>query len=181
MYAYALGHYYDGELPVSLEKWAKKFQPGESLIYRGMAVQQVDFVKWMVRDLFLREQEHKGERIETNVISTHISKSVVLPVYQILCKGGGNETEIIMRGNFYDWKVSVSTKGNKFIKEDWIHLFRLTDLEEKVSRSCCEGFPSDKIYGSFDDNPGQFTVEIFNDYKLYAFMLVVKAKFGDDY
>ena len=130
---------------------------------------QVCFVRDVINDILRSSYDYKSNL--PLVISTHISKSVVLPVYQINLEE--YSIEIVLRGNFLDWKVSI--KSEKPLNFDFMGLF---DPEEAVSDLCCEGFPRDKIYGSFAENPSQFTIEIISNYDLYTFFYLLKTYLG---
>ena len=97
------------------------------------------------------------------MISTHVSKSVTLPVYLINLKELG--IEIILRDNLYDWKVSVSSDSELY--------FETMDLfdEFKIWNSTyCEGFPNNKIFGCYNENKFNFTIRLDNNYGLYTFL-----------
>ena len=108
------------------------------------------------------------DSLQPMVISTHVSKSVKFPVYQIELKEYG--IEIILRNNVYDWKVSIKSK--KPLDFDYMGLF---DPTKVINPIYCEGFPKDKVYGSYEQNHAEFTFEMGSDYyKLYTFFFLLK-------
>ena len=165
-------HYYEGSLPVNLAKWRKEYSPRESLIYREEGISQVYFVDDVIRDLF-RAESKRYEKCFIDVISTHCSKSVTLPVYRILYEKKGKKLELTMRDNFYDWNVSVDSDFSLeglFSKE--LGLFDT----ESTSGCYYQGFPSDKIHGCYMANANHFTACIDSKYDLYAFLYFIKTR-----
>ena len=102
-----------------------------------------------------------------DVISTHVSKSITLPVYKIELTDG---TEIIMRENFYDWKVSV--KSSKELNFPTKYLFSY-DINVPISPCYCEGFDDSWVYEPYSKNKKNFTVELSSNYDLYTFMFLI--------
>ena len=100
------------------------------------------------------------------VISTHRSKSVLLPVMEINLKSVG--VKLVFRDNFYNWNVTVESE--KDIECD----FRGTFTDESYHYCFCEGFPSDRIYGMYKDNHKKFTCCINSDYELFTFMWLLR-------
>lgn len=162
--------YYAMNLPVDVTAWMKVNKPDSNLLYGYGLGMQLCFVRDVINPL-LRPSYKEQEKNLPLVISTHRSKSVVLPVYQIKLEKYG--IEIILRNNFYDWKVSI--KSVKPLNYDFMGLF---DPKEEVNDACCEGFPKEKIYGSFEKNPSQFTIALDSNYELYTFFYLLKHYLG---
>lgn len=102
------------------------------------------------------------ERARNNcrVVSTHKSKSTNLPVYKIKKNG----LEIILRGNYYDWKVSIKNETSIILPDMKI------DTSKKINSVYCEGFKDSWVYDSYDNDDKQFTIELpYNEYKVYYF------------
>ena len=161
--------YYDEHLPVDVTAWMRVNKPNPALIYANFLGDQVTFV----RDILFISLLSPG-KLNFNqplVISTHYSKSVKLPVYQINLEKYG--IKIVLRYNFYNWKVSV--KSEKPLNFDFMGIF---NPYKEISPIYCEGFPNDKIYGSFEKNPAQFTVEFISNYDLYTFIFLLKKYLG---
>lgn len=78
-----------------------------------------------------------------------------------------------VRDTFYDWKISV--KSEKPLDFDYMDLF---DSKKVIPSIYCEGFPKDKVYGSYEQNPSQFTVEICSHYNVYTFIFLLKNYLG---
>ena len=158
--------YYSKHLPVDVTAWLRANTPNESSVYSGALGEQVEFIRDIIGHL-LRPDYEDWYKKPPLVISTHCSKSIVLPVYQINLEKYG--IEFVLRYNFYDWKVSV--KSEKALNFNFMELF---DPEGEYSKSDCEGFPEHKIYGSYKKNHYQFTIEIETNYDLYTFFFLLK-------
>lgn len=162
--------YYDKHLPVDVTAWVRVNEPDESLIYAKGLGDQVCFVRDALCEL-LRESYEEWRDNPPMVISTHYSKSVKLPVYQINLEKYG--VEMVLRYNFYDWKVSI--KSDKPLDFDCMGLFNPAQVIPSVY---CEGFPEDKVYGSYEQSHSQFTIEIRSRYDLYTFIFLLKNYLG---
>lgn len=165
-----LRSYYDEHLPVDVTAWVRVNKPNENLIFADGLEKQLCFVRDELCKL-LYSTDKEQDKNPPMVISTHYSKSVRLPVYQINLKKYG--VEIVFRHNFYDWKVSV--KSDKPLEFDTMGIFSLT---EEMPAVYCEGFPKDKVYGSYDNNHSQFTIELRDYYELYTFIFLLKNYLG---
>lgn len=157
-----------------LQEWATANDPSQTtLIYKDGFWNQIMFVRDQIPGIAFRVY---GEGAVTNlvnnrikVISTHTSKSVKLPVFHITMPNGD---EFVMRYNFHDWKVSV--KARSPINVDFLNLF---DMKEKVHPGCCEGFPSEWIFGSYEENRQQFSIELqAGDGHIFTFFWVYFQK-----
>jgi hypothetical protein len=140
-----------------LQEWANANDPSQTnLIYKDGFWKQIMFVRDQIPETAF---DIYGQKVAMNlldkgikVISTHTSKSVKLPVFHITMPNGD---EFVMRYNFYDWKISVKAKSP--INVDFLNLF---DGNQKVVPNCCEGFPSEWIFGSYEENHQQFSIEL---------------------
>lgn len=151
-------------LPMQLQQWFIANIPDDKMLYKEAAVKQVLFV----RD-YLAARVVSGFSHDKNcalVINVHLSKSILLPVYKITLKNG---IVLILRDNFFDWKVSVISPFRIYS----LDLEDLISLDDQVSPTCCEGFPDELIFGSFDQNNYQFTAELNTKYDLYALAVVL--------
>lgn len=162
--------YYDKHLPVDVTAWLRVNEPDENLIYAKGLGDQVCFVRDRLCHLLISTYKEWRDNPPL-VISTHYSKSVKLPVFQINLEKYG--IEMVLRYNFYDWKISV--KSDKPLDFDYMGLFNPT---EEISYLYCEGFPRDKVYGSYEQSHSQFTIEIGSHYNLYTFIFLLKNYLG---
>jgi hypothetical protein len=130
---------------------------------------QITFVRDKINQLFYTTYE-KFKNNPVIVINTHMSKSIVLPVYEINLEHYG--LKMIIRNNFYNWKISVIS--NKHIETDFMNLFQ---EDEIINPIYCEGFKEEQVFGSYKDNNRQFTIEIRDEYQLYTFMYLLNNYF----
>lgn len=119
-----------------------------------------------------------------DVISTHRSKSVRFPVYRYRSKGKydrnghfaeGEKLIVYMRGNLYDWKISVRSMDPILPPSGNTSMFRGFIDEGSRWESCYfEGFPEHLVfpaYGSdpkLTDNHRRWSAHIGNDHALWA-------------
>ena len=151
--------------------WMREWNLSDNLLYKQAAEKQA---------IFVRDKVGLGllECTPVFVVSTHKSKSVLLPVYYIKMRNG---LELMMRDNFYDWKLSVKIPEGYtslplgYIPEDCI-CGGIGDDKENIPSCYLEGFPSDWSFPAYNPlKPGKsFTVEISNDYRLYVVLHALK-------
>lgn len=166
--SYARG-YYDNHLPIDVMAWMRVNEPEERLIYGKDLSYQVSFICDTICTLLLPNYDEWQANIPM-VISTHYSKSVKLPVYQINLEKYG--IEMVLSYNFYHWAISIKSK--KPLDFDFMNLFNQDDV---VPPLYCHGFPSNKVYGSYSMNHSQFTflIDSYRSYyDLYTFMYLLK-------
>lgn len=154
----------------NIQDWFMENKPSEDMIYYEYFFNQLRFVRDKLPQVLFPNLHHEKQRKRLTVISTHMSKSIVLPVYEIKIPEQG--IILTMRNNFYDWKVSVESLypiPNRFDG--------LFNVKETFSSVLCEGFPPNKVFGSFQDNQMEFTIEIRDDYRLFTFLwLLLQSK-----
>lgn len=160
-----LRDYYDKNLPVDVTAWVRVNEPAESLIYGQRLGTQVCFVRDTLGELFFKTWE-EAEKNPPMVISTHMSKSVTLPVYQIYLKK--YNVRITLRYNFYNWIISINSE--RPLDFDYMGLF---DAKEVISHCYCEGFPKCEVYGCYADDHSKFTIDIASYYKVYTFFYLL--------
>lgn len=145
-----------GWFSTNMEKWS-----GYS--YDHAAREQVMFVRDKLPLLLHGAQ--------ASVISTHMSKSCILPVYGIVARN----FSAVMRCNFYDWKVSIQRPGAADLR------INDSSLEKLISGSCtdsinpvyCEGFEESWVFGSFAEDQKKFTVEVSDTYRLFTLLYLL--------
>ena len=164
-----LKEYYDQYLPVDLTAWVRVNIPNKDLIYCEAFREQICFVRDTLVEV-LSSTPKKWKQHKPAVIAYHTSKSVKLPVYQITLEEG---VEIVIRSNFYDWKISIKSK--RPLDFDFMGLF---NPNEKVPHYYCEGFPKNKVYGSYAENHSEFTIALESKYKVYVFMFLLRNYLG---
>lgn len=161
--------YYEKHLPVDVTTWIRVNSPDERLLYKDGLGSQV----CLVRDTIMRNMFYSGEfnsgrykEFQPKVISTHCSKSVLLPVMEIDLREYG--IKITLRNNFYNWNLSVESDI------DVVYDHKGTIDDGAFGYCFCEGFPANKRFGKYEENKKNFTVCITGDYQLYTFMYLLK-------
>lgn len=162
------------ENPVDLQDWFSVSRPDDNLIYAKGFVRQVMFVRDSIADgLF---------GTKAVVISTHRSKSVLLPVYVIDRKDLG--LTIVLRDNFYNWKLSVMSQRPALA--DFTGLFKVVPPFEPeysgnpLSPVYFEGFPKCLVFGYYATSDWRvWSAEIWGDNPLWtALFLLLKSVGG---
>lgn len=150
--------------------WIREWDIADDLIYKKAVESQAIFIRSM-RDGLL-------DHTPVFVVSCHMSKSVLLPVYYIKMQNG---VEVLIRNNFYDWKMSVKIPAHykplpdNYLPLDCLH-YGVGDEKHTIAEYCLEGFPSEWAFRAYNPgNPGkQFTVEISDNFKLYVILHALK-------
>ena len=159
-----------------LKYWSRKWKLNDELIYKNAAKTQLSFV----------QNKIVGNLLKTVgfVISHHYSKSCELPVYFMKMRNG---IKIIMRCNFYDWKLSVEIPEEyadlppNYLPEDCLSHNMIENKGEKIPPCYCEGFKKEWCYDAYiPERPGKkFTVEIPDDERLYVILHYLKHAYPD--
>ena len=158
-----------------LANWMRKWDLNEKLIYKKAAENQAIFVR---DDLALNMLKSRAF-----IVSTHMSKSCLLPVYYIKMMNG---VKVIMRGNFYDWKLSIKLpykyNGTNLIPEDCISN-HVTEggKYSKIPDCYLEGFKEEWAWDAYNpsDVPTKFTIECPDMYRVYVVLHTLKNAFPD--
>lgn len=164
--------YYNKNLPVDLLTWCRVNKPKDEMIYKEGYWDQIMLIRDTVNAMFYKNYEdYKANPVM--VINTHTSKSIKLPVYEIYLKQHG--VKIILRNNFYDWKVSVIS--NKSIDVDFIGLF---NEDNSINSVYCEGFKDEQVFKSFKEDKTKFTIELSDKFRLFTFMYMLNNYLNSD-
>jgi len=155
---------------MNLQEWANANKPKEDLIYKEGYWDQIIFVRDNVLGVLSRNyEEFVAIRDSAEVISSHRSKSVCLPVFQFKITDG---TIFTMRCNFYNWIISVNSPND--VNVDFMDLFNPT---QQLLHVYCEGFPKELVYGPYSENKQKFTIEISaGDYYIFTFFWLFAHK-----
>lgn len=160
---------YKGDKTAHLQSWFMENKPKEEMLAKAGAEAQILFIRDKIREI-MDEDIFKIE-----VVSTHFSKSIKLPVYHIIMNNG---MEFIMRGNFHNWIISVISPIA--LEYPDMMLGRLSDEVTKIPHSLCEGFQSDWIFDPYSKNKKKFTLEIdYSLYELYTFFYFTKLRMAE--
>lgn len=153
-----------------LQEWADAHKPPAANGWEPGYWNHIMFVRDKVAGTLCEEADHTFEELceLVKVVGTHTSKSILLPVFGIDWKRG---VQFTIRYNFYNWAISV--KSQKPIAWDFDGLFARGDVELYH-----EGFPADHVFGSYNQDPTQFTVSLWGgNYDLYTFFYLLKRQF----
>ncbi len=159
------------DMNTPLQEWISANNPDEKMYWKNSWSNQVCFVRDEIPALLLpkyNNPDYSTIRDNITVISTHVSKSILLPVYCIKAYGD----KFIMRNNFYDWKVSVET--HNIHKINFQKLGIIHDTSEQIKSYVCEGFKEEWVYKPYDEDKWKYTVEINDKFNLKLFFWFIK-------
>ena len=149
----------------------RKQELDDNLMWKDASISQEVFVRDTICGNLLK--------VHGFVVSTHYSKSCELPVYFITMRNG---VKLIMRYNFYDWKVSVETPNNQpalpagYLPTDLMTFSMVDGKLEKIPQCYLEGFKKEWCYDAYDPEniPRKFTIEVPSKYSLYVIIYLLK-------
>lgn len=122
----------------------------------------------------------RGVRPHATVISTHVSKSVLLPVVSLAREDLG--LQVVLRNNWYNWKMSVVSREP--ITADFTGLFIETPPPEPeytgddLAPVYFEGFPSDLIFGYRTTDSPRWSAQISNTPTLHIALFLIMRSLG---
>lgn len=159
---------------LDLQSWANANEPGKEMFYAQGFWNQVMFLRDDVAGV-LSSGLGAYSKIEGRVISQHRSKSVNLPVVAFVRPD--LELRIVLRNNFYNWKMSVSSKAP--IEADFTGLFiESPPLEpdytgDNLSHVYFEGFPREEIFGYRKSDSLKWSAEIHSNFDLMTTLFLI--------
>lgn len=114
------------------------------------------------------------------VISTHMSKSIVLPVVAFDRPDLG--LRIVVRNNFYDWKISVITE-EPLVADFECLFFTMPPPEgrsDMMSSCYFEGFPEELVFGYYGTSDGRsWSAEVSNsDWRIASVFHAIMRSLG---
>ena len=138
----------------------------DNMLYKQAAISQELFIRNVIG--------YSLCKAHTFSVSHHRSKSIVLSVYGILSRSG---VSMIIRDNFYDYKVSVILPTA--LPDNYLDKSLFTDgyNDKKIKPVYCEGFKEEWVYGPYiptDKTCTKFTVELDSQYKLYTMIYLIE-------
>ena len=152
----------------------------DSYNYKEPALAQLFFVRDYCCSLFGVGLSFEQKQNIVNVISSHRSKSIKLPVYELTRPD--MDLKIILRDNFHNWKMSVI--NSSAIHANFSGLFHTSPpIDESytgnpLSPSYFEGFPSDLIFSYYEKDNKRFSAEIHSNYSLYTAIFLIMQGVG---
>lgn len=129
----------------------------------GPYLPQVHFVRDELANLVWAGAPRR-DRSCVNVIGEHTSKSVRLPVYSLERSDLG--LRIVLRYNYYDWKLSVISNDRPIKSDLFPFLFHTTppiapDYTGNELAPCYfEGLPKELVFGYHADNAGCWSASL---------------------
>lgn len=162
------------ETNIPIQKWINSQTVGDEMLWKGAWGRQLEFVRDSLTAVFCYGLHWTEAQEATTVISTHRSKSIVLPVYKMY--RGDLGLTMVFGNNFYNWKVSVISEIP--VNADYEGLCHTTPPIEKdytgdeLASVYFEGFPPKYIFSYYkSSNRKQYSAEVGGNYAIWAFVL----------
>lgn len=172
-------------------KWIKD-RKESGLAYKGSANSQIMYVRdglapliwadipYEERPCITDDDDDYDRPVTGYIISTHPSKSVLLPVYSLERPDLG--LQIVLRNNFYNWKMSVIS--DEPIDVDLTGLcYTASPREPEYTGDCLspvyfEGFPRELVFGYYDESDHRrWSAELYEQESVWmAIFLVCRAR-----
>lgn len=140
----------------------RDYKLSDSLLFKDAAIKQMLFVRDTI-----------GELVKSPifVVSTHMSKSCLLPVYGFMMPNG---MKVIMRENFYGWVVSMWVDDNMtvFSLDSNIAYGETTSTgrDGDIHSVYCEGFDEEWVYPYSPVCTRKITFRVNSNYELYTLL-----------
>jgi hypothetical protein len=156
-------------MTTNLQDWINNNPEDEGLLWGKAALTQAIFVRDNLAPLVTG-------RAGAEVISTHRSKSCELPVYQL--NHPRQKLFMTMRGNFYDWKVSVTCPLS--VSARLLHGLHNPDSGLLCHAVYFEGFPDHLVYPPLrpEVDSCMFSLETRSNYSLWAITFLLARHVG---
>jgi hypothetical protein len=175
------------KIRVPLQEWISSQTVADEMLWKGAFGYQMMFLRDTLLPLIGRGLPYQKLGDVAQVISTHRSKSIVLPVVSYERPDIG--LRLVVRQNFYNWKLSViserSTKDN-LTESLFPRLFYTTPPVDEsytgdpLANCYFEGFPDDLIFGYFAQSPhgGRWSAEIWGDEAMWSTVFAIMSAVG---
>lgn len=163
-----------------LQKWISAQIVDDEMLWKGAFGNQMSFIRDRLVPLMGAGLIYHEKQEIADVISTHTSKSIALPVVEVVRDDLG--LRFTMRENFFNWKLSVLSE--KPIEADFTGLFHTTPPIDKsytgdpLAGVYFEGFPKDRIYRYYEDDKRKFSAEIWGDQPMWTAVLLIMRSVG---
>jgi hypothetical protein len=169
---------------VPLQDWIDNHPIGSEMYWRSPAQAQLAFVRDELHHLLWAGTSFEDRRAHPpTVISSHVSKSILLPVYELLTPArvaresggyfdhiGGLDARIRLRYNFFNWVVSV--ESHHHITDRFRDLF---DREAATNPIYAEGFAERWVHAPFAQDRRNFTVTLGTRYDVWTLIWLLRA------
>lgn len=148
--------------PTPLREWCLANRPADEMLWRGGAIEQITFVRDSLNALVQSGIDYEDAN-DVMVISTHRSKSIALPVYELARPDLG--VRLILRDNFYNWKLSVISERPVAVDLSGLcYTSPPVDPEytgDKLNPVYFEGFPESLVFGYYESDHRRFSAELY--------------------
>jgi hypothetical protein len=162
----------------SFQAWANEHEPDDDMIHKPGYWSQIVFIRDRLFQYPFYKLAECAETLTLEVIGTHTSKSIKLPVAKITFQKRGCDAvrlELIVSYNYHMWSVTVrsSEPVSNIVKK-----LKLFDTSE----SCCYlyGFDSTDHLGCYDNNQREFSCTINDNYEMWAFMRTLMLPISEE-
>jgi hypothetical protein len=165
---------------MKLQEWITQQTVGDEMLWKGSFGRQMMFLRDELQGLIGVGLDYPENGEIAKVISTHRSKSIVLPVVQYERPELG--LRFTVRNNFYNWKLSV--EAPRPVIADFEGLFHTTPpLEPDYTGNPLhavyfEGFPEDFIFDYYWINRQKWSAEISGDKCLWTTVFLTMKALG---
>lgn len=169
--------------PMQLQAWANAQTIGDDMLWKGSWGNQIQFFRDNIAQLFCCGIDYEDQASHCTVISTHRSKSIILPVYKLHREDYG--LTMVFRNNFYNWKMSVISE--RPIITNFDGLFHTTPPIEpdytgnELADCYFEGFPHEYIFGYYSELESyrkKFSAEIWGNQPLWTAVFLMLRDLG---
>lgn len=157
----------------TLLEFMRDFKYDENLLWKKNAEHQALFVRDTIGTLV---------KSPIFVVSTHYSKSCLLPVYGFMLPNG---IRVIMRENFYGWVVSMwvdNESANFSLDEGLIH----GDGDKNgghngdIHECYCEGFKNEWVFPFQTKETKATTFRVDDEFKLYTLLYKLVNEYNNE-
>jgi len=163
-----------------LQKWISEQVVEDKMLWKGAFGAQMQFIRDSLVPLMASGLIWQEGKEIADVIATHRSKSIVLPVVEVTRADLG--IRFTMRENFYNWKLSVLSE--RPVEVDFSGLFHTTPPVDKsytgdeLASVYFEGFPENRIYRYYENDHRRFSAEIWGDRPMWTTVFLIMRSLG---
>lgn len=141
----------------TLQDWFRGALEHRSEKWQAGAKKQIMFIRDDFHAMVNHSFHSRKELFPIRVASKHTTKSIVFPVYYIPVPHRG---EIMMRGNFYNWQISVNAV--RPVKDLFFGDKKLFDFSggTYLNKVYFEGFEEQWVNGPYNDDAKSFSLTL---------------------